>query len=166
MLEGVLRNLQQPEYLHTLLNPLPIYGLSVALIGLVLALILKSRPAEITALALIFICAAASWPTARFGEAAYDNVLTLADDDGRAWLEAHADRAESLLYVYYGLAAVAAAAIFLPRKWARTARPLAIAALVLSLASLGAGASIAYAGGKIRHKEFRTAPAPERDPAR
>ena len=166
MLDGVLRNLQQPEYLHTLLNPLPIYGLGVALIGLVLALILKSRPAEITALALIFICAAAAWPTARFGEAAYDNVLTLADDDGRAWLEAHADRAESLLYAYYGLAAVAAAAIFLPRKWAGTARPLAIAALVLSLASLGAGASIAYAGGKIRHKEFRTVPAPERDPAR
>ncbi len=166
MLEGVLRNLQQPEYVHTLLNPLPIYGLTVALIGLVIALILKSRPAEITALALVLISAAAAWLAARFGEAAYDGVLTLADDDGRAWLEAHADRAESLLYVYYCLAGLAAAAIFVPRKWPRSARPLALATLILSLVSLGVGASIAYPGGKIRHREFRTAPPPERAPGR
>ena len=163
MLEPILRNLQQPEYVHTLLNPLPIYGLTIAIIGLVLALISKSRPAELIALALVFICAAAAWPAARFGEAAYDHVLTLTDDDGRAWLEAHAERAESLLYVYYCLAGVAAAAMLLPRKWPPLARPLTLATLALALVSLAVGASIAYAGGKIRHREFRTAPAPERN---
>lgn len=163
MLEGILRGLRQPEYVHTLLNPLPIYGLGIALVGLVIALIVKSRPAEITALALVFISAAAAWPTARFGESAYDNILTLSDEDGRAWLEAHAERAESLLYVYYCLAAVAAGAIFLPRKWPGLARPLTIATLVLAIVSLAVGSSIAYAGGKIRHREFRTVPPPERN---
>ena len=165
MIETLLRDLRQPEYVHTLLNPLPIYGVALAVLGLVIALLLKSRSAEITALALLFICAAAAWPTARLGEAAYDNVLTLADDDGRAWLEAHADRAESLISVYYGLAALAAAAIFLPRKWPRLARPLIVATLLLALVSLGVGAAIAYRGGKIRHKEFRTVPPPERNRA-
>src|SRR3712207_2006567 len=166
MLEGLLRNLQQPEYVHTLLNPLPIYGLFVAVLGLLLALILKSRPAEITALALVLFSAAAAWVAARFGEAAYDNVLTLADDEGRAWLEAHAERAESLLYVYYCLAALAASALILPRKWPRSARPLALGTLLFALVSLGVGASIAYPGGKIRHREFRTAPPPERSTER
>ncbi len=166
MLEGILRNLQQPEYVHTLLNPLPIYGLGIAIVGLIVALVLRSRPAEITALTLILISAAAAWPAARFGEAAYDHVLTLADDDGRAWLEAHADRAESLLYVYYCVAGVAAAALFLPRKWPNAARPLAFVTLAFALLSLGVGASVAYPGGKIRHKEFRTVPPPERDRAR
>jgi alpha-D-ribose 1-methylphosphonate 5-triphosphate synthase subunit PhnH len=118
----------------------------------------------VTALALVFISAAAAWPTARFGERAYNNILTLADEDGRAWLEAHAERAESLLYAYYCLAALAAAAIFLPRKWRRSARPLAVATLIFAVVSLGAGASIAYAGGKIRHREFRTVPPPEKKP--
>ena len=43
----LLRDLRQPEYIHVLLNPLPVYGLLIGLIGLVLALILKSRRAQI-----------------------------------------------------------------------------------------------------------------------
>jgi hypothetical protein len=162
MIETLLRDLRQPEYVHTLLNPLPIYGLAVALLALVIALLLRSRTAEVTALVLILVCAVSVWPVVAFGERAYDNILTSSDDDGRAWLEAHEERAESLMYVFYALAAVAAAAIFVPKKWPKAAFPLTIATLLLALGSLGAGASIAYAGGKIRHREFRTVPPPEK----
>ena len=31
-METILRALQQPEYLHVLINPLPVYGLAVALL--------------------------------------------------------------------------------------------------------------------------------------
>ena len=37
----LLRDLQQPEYVHVLLNPLPVYGLLIGLIGLVLGLIFR-----------------------------------------------------------------------------------------------------------------------------
>ena len=47
MIGTLLRDLRQPEYIHVLLNPLPVYGLLIGLIGLVLALILKSRRAQI-----------------------------------------------------------------------------------------------------------------------
>ena len=160
MIETLLRDLRQPEYVHTLLNPLPIYGLAIALLALIVALLQRSRSGQVVALALVFVCALSAWPVIVFGERAYDNILTSSDDDGRAWLEAHEERAESLMYVFYACAAGAAAAIFVPMKWRNAALPLAIATLLLAIGSLGAGASIAYAGGKIRHREFRTVPPP------
>ena len=166
MVETFLRDLRQPEYVHTLLNPLPIYGLAVALLALLIALILKNRAAQTIALGLVFLCALSVWPVIVLGERAYDNVLTLSDEDGRAWLEAHEDRAERLSYVFYALAGVAFAAIVAPKRWPQTALPLTIAALLLGLGSLGAGASIASAGGKIRHREFRTVPPPPHSEAR
>jgi hypothetical protein len=160
VIDTFLRDLQQPEYLHVLLNPLPVYGLAVGLFGLVAALYLGTRGGQITALVLIFACAAAAWPVAHYGEAAESRVLAVADEDGAAWLKAHAQRAESLVYLFYALALLSAAAIFIPKKWPNTARSLAWATLVLALVSLGAGSYIAAAGGKIRHREFRSTPPP------
>ena len=160
MLETMLRDLQQPEYLHVLLNPLPIYGLLVALLGLIAATYLRSRGGQLTALILVFACALSAWPVAYHGEQAEDRVMVAVDDDGRAWLKAHEHRAEALIYFYYALALLAAAAIFAPKKWPKTARPLVFATMLLSVVSLGAGFYIAHAGGKIRHREFRTSPPP------
>jgi alpha-D-ribose 1-methylphosphonate 5-triphosphate synthase subunit PhnH len=157
--------LQQPEYLHVLLNPLPVYGLAIAVFGLITAMCLGTRGGQVTALVLIFICAASAWPVAHYGEAAEDRVLVAADNDGQAWLKAHAHRADDLIWIFYVLALVSAAAIFAPKKWPKTTRPLAVATLILAIASLGAGSYIAYAGGKIRHREFRTVPPPERPAA-
>ena len=47
------QHLSDPEYMHVLLNPLPVYGLAIAVIGLALALIFRSRPAIVVALALV-----------------------------------------------------------------------------------------------------------------
>ncbi|MCA1658868.1 MAG: hypothetical protein LC627_06180, partial [Verrucomicrobiaceae bacterium] len=77
----------------------------------------------------------------------------------------HAHRADELIWFFYALALASAAAIFLPKKWPKTAWPLTIATLILALVSLGAGGYIAYAGGKIRHREFRTSPPPKTEPS-
>jgi len=161
MIESLLRDLQQPEYLHVLLNPLPIYGLAIALFGLIAAMYLGSRGGRVTALILIFASALSAWPVAQRGEQAYDRVFVAADEDGKAWLKAHEHRAEELIYFFYALALVSAAAIFAPKKWPKTARPLVYATILLSVVSLGAGFYIAHAGGKIRHREFRTVPPPK-----
>jgi hypothetical protein len=161
MIDAILRDLQQPEYLHVLINPLPVYGLAIALFGLIAAIYLGTRGGQVTALVLVFVCAASAWPAAHYGEAAEDGVLAMADDNGQAWLKAHAHRADDLIYVFYGLALVSVAAIFAPAKWPRTARPLVVATLILAVASLGAGFYIAHAGGKIRHREFRNTPPPK-----
>src|SRR4051812_3786670 len=164
MMETLSRQLQQPEYLHVLLNPLPVYGLAIALFGLIAALYLGTRGGQVTALVLVFACAASAWPVAHYGEAAEDRVHVLADEDGSAWLKAHAQRADNFVYVFYALALLSAAAIFVPKRWPQTARPLVFATIALALVSLGAGVYIASAGGKIRHREFRSgAPPPTTD---
>jgi hypothetical protein len=160
MLQTFLRDLQQPEYVHVLLNPLPVYGLATGAIGLVIALCLRSRRAQITSLVLILIAAGSVWPVIYYGEAAYDRVLSMTDNDGEAWLKAHKQRADRFEYLFYALALLAGAAIFLPKKWPAAAMPLTVATLIAALLSLGAGGYISYAGGRIRHREFRTAPPP------
>ena len=163
-METILRDLRQPEYLHVLLNPMPVDGLAIALFGLIAATYLRSRGGQLTALVLIFACAISVWAVVRQGDLAYNPVLSMADEAGQAWLKAHVHRADNLIFLYYARAALAAAAIFVPKKWPRTARPLVFATMLLAFVSLGAGTYIAYAGGKIRHREFRNTPPPKTEP--
>lgn len=162
MIDFVTRLSRQPEYLHVLLNPLPVYGLAIAVVGLIAALILRSRPAQIVTLLLVLVSAGAAWPVYEFGEQGYDRVLSMSDDDGHAWLDEHQHRAEQLIPIFYALGILAAAAVFMPMKWPRTSTPLSILVALLGVLVLGLGGYIAYAGGKIRHKEFRTGPPPVR----
>ncbi len=164
MIDTLLRDLRQPEYIHVLINPLPIYGLLMGWIGLVIALSLKSRHAQVATLTLVLITSASAWPAYEFGEQAYDRVLSMADEDGKAWLDAHQDRAEDLIYFFYALALLSVVAIALPIKWPKSSTPLVIAVILFGAVTLGIGGYIAYAGGKIRHREFRNVPPPPKKP--
>jgi glucan phosphoethanolaminetransferase (alkaline phosphatase superfamily) len=121
---------------------------------------LRSRSAKIATLVIVLISAVSAWPTYEFGEQAEDRVLTMADDDGQAWLAAHKARAEQFIYYFYALAVLSAVAIVAPIKWKKSSMPLAVAALLMGFVVLGMGGYIAYAGGKIRHREFRNEPPP------
>jgi len=79
MLATLSQDLSQPEYIHVLLNPIPVYGLTMGIIGLIIALFLRSRPAQIATLALILLSGAIVWPVVHYGEAGYDRVLAMAD---------------------------------------------------------------------------------------
>lgn len=151
---------RQPEYIHVLLNPLPIYGLAIGWVGLVIAFLLRSRRAQITTLILLLVSAGSAWPVYEFGEDGYDRVLSMSDDAGRAWLDEHQHRAERLIWCFYALAILSAIAIGLPAKWPKTSVPLVVVTILLGLIVLGMSGYIGYAGGKIRHKEFRTEPPP------
>ena len=160
MMEGFFRALRQPEYVHVLLNPLPVYGLLISWIALIAALISKSRRAHVVTLILVFITSISAWPVYEFGEQGYDRVLTMTDDDGHAWLDEHQDRAQKVIYLFYVVAALTAAAILVPLRWPKSSVPLGIAVVLLGAITLGSGCYIAYAGGKIRHREFRNERAP------
>jgi hypothetical protein len=163
-MQGLLRALRQPEYVHVLLNPIPVYGLLVAWIGLVISFFLKSRRAQIAMLALVLITAGSAWPVFEYGEQGYDRVLAMSDDDGQAWLDDHQARAEKFIYVFYALAFVSAAAIIVPIRWPKSSAALVITVILLAAAVLGCGTYIAYAGGKVRHREFRNEPPPPKKP--
>src|SRR5437762_13265524 len=160
MIDGFLRGLRQPEYVHVLLMPLPQYRLLISLIALIAALTSKSRRAHIVALIIVFITSISAWPVFEFGQQGYDRVLTMTDGDGHAWLDEHQERAEKVIYIFYALATLSVTAIFVPLRWPKSSVPLAIALVLLGAAALGSGCYIAYAGGKVRHREFRNEPAP------
>jgi hypothetical protein len=158
--DALLRDLRQPEYIHVLINPLPIYGLLMSWIGLIIAFFLRSRRAQIATLALVLISSVSAWPVYEFGEQGYDRVLSMADADGQAWLDEHKDRAEDLIYIFYALAVLSAIAIAAPIKWPRSSFPIVVAVILLGAVTLGTGGYIAYAGGRIQHREFRNEPPP------
>lgn len=153
--------LQQPEYLHVLLNHLPIYGLAVALLSLALALVTRNRGAQWIALVCVLVTAGSAWPVYASGEAAYKPVRRVADEAGTDWLDAHMDRAEETIFTFAILAGLAALALVLPRFWPKTATILAVLTLVAGCGCLGVGTYVAYAGGKIRHPELRHSPPPK-----
>jgi hypothetical protein len=152
------------EHVHVLLNHLPVIGLALGILALVLALLLRSRPAQIVALVLVLVSAASAWPVNFTGQRAYEPMRGVVDDAGADWLDAHMDRAEKAAPAFYALALLAIAALAAPRKWPRSALPLAWATLALALLCEGASGWIALAGGQIRHPEFRTEAAPASEP--
>lgn len=158
-----LSKVMKPEHLHVILNHLPVLGLGLGIFALLLALLMKSRPAQIVGLAVILICSGSAYPVLRLGQEGYRNVRRIADEPGQDWLDAHMDRAEDWIGIYYALTALSLAALIVPRYKPRTAVPLAVLTLILSAASFGAGVWISDFGGKVRHSEFRTGPPPAGD---
>jgi predicted ABC-type exoprotein transport system permease subunit len=159
-LHDFLQQLRQPEYVHVLLNPIPVYAMASGILALVVALILRSRPAQITAYVIVLVASLSVWPVREYGERAYDRVYAMSDKDAQQWLDVHMHRADLGSWVFYATALVAAVALILPKFRPRTQLPLALATLVFALASLRVGAWISHAGGKIRHSEFRNGPPP------
>lgn len=146
---------QAAEYVHVLLNPLPIYGLALGVFALGARLLARSRPAQAIAPGIFVVTAASAWPVAHYGKKAYARVRQKADEAGQPWLDEHMDRAEKSIYAFYITAALAAVTLAEMKKFPKAATPLTIATLVTALASVGLDVWIAKAGGQIRHPEFR-----------
>jgi len=154
----MLQSLKQPEYVHVLLNPMPVYGLACGVLGLVVALVMKSAQARLVAMVIIIVASASVWPVVRYGHRGYDRVYAMSNAEGQQWLDVHVDRAADGQYVFYAAGLVALATILIPGKFPRTAVPLVVATLAVALAALATGAWISHAGGQVRHSEFRNGP--------
>ena len=148
--------LDQPEYVHAVINHFPLVGLLVAMLALLAALVIRNRNATLLGLALVALLALSAWPVAEYGEDAYDRVLSMSDEAGGKYLAQHRELASRWLFLYYVTAGVAGLGFALAWKCPRTLVFSSILALVLAAGSLGAGIVIAKAGGCIRHREFRT----------
>ena len=152
--------LDQPEYVHVLLNHLPLTGLFVAVLFLAAAVVINRRPALFLGLALVSLMALTAWPVSIFGEHAYDRVLSMSDTAGEAWLKHHAQLAHHWIFVYYLTSFLGMAAMFAGWKRPGILRTASLVVVLMALGALVAGTIIAESGGKIRHREFRYGPPP------
>jgi hypothetical protein len=151
----VFKLLQQPEYVHVLINHLPLTGLFAALLCLIGALVTRNRAAIYLGMALVSVFALSVWPVSEYGEDGYDRVYSMADDAGGTYLKQHKELAERWTWVFYVTAAVSAVGMVAGWKWPKCLWATAFAVALLTTGSLCAGAVIADYGGKVRHPEFR-----------
>lgn len=151
---------QQPEYIHVLINHLPLEGMVAAGFVLLLGLCLRSIPIRMTGCLLLILAGLSFWPAEEWGEKGYDRVYAMSNTEGQRWLDTHADRAGDCAWLFYATAVMGAAALAMEWRKLRGAVWVTSLALIGSAACLGAGFWIAEAGGKVRHSEFRSGPAP------
>lgn len=147
---------QKPEYLHVVINHLPVYGLAVSSLALLIGILFRSRSVQMAGCFLVALTALSYWPVADTGGDAYDRVKSMSNEAARKWLDVHADRAGQSAWIFYTTAALAAAgfvALWRQWKWAFAAVALVF---LFSAGTVGTSFWIASAGGKIRHSEFRT----------
>jgi len=81
-MKTLFQHLNEPEYMHVLLNPLPVYGLAFGTLALALALFLRNYRVTVAALVLVFVGAISAWPVYQYGESAYDRVKSMSDPAG------------------------------------------------------------------------------------
>lgn len=147
--------LRQPEYVHVLLNPLPVYGLALGLLASVFAWAARSRPAQGLALALICVAGLSAWPAAHFGEAGYDRVYSMSGPEAQKWLNWHQHLAERAAWACYAAALLAIVSLSALRRGWRSYRAAALLTVGCAILGLALGGFAGYAGGRIRHSEFR-----------
>src|SRR2546426_5383487 len=75
----------KPEYLHVLLNPLPVYGLALAVLSLAAALLARSKKGQVITLVLIVLCSASAWPVLVYGQHGYNRLYQQLDYDSQGW---------------------------------------------------------------------------------
>jgi len=159
-LQQMLEALKRPEYVHVLLNPLPVYGMMMALLALVLGLITGNKGAQMVALVLMVLVCGSVWPVVEFGEKAAAHLATTLDADGLRWLRLHEQRAEVAAWAYYVTGVMALVTLLVKWKLPKFERWLTTLVLVAALTALGFGGWVAHAGGQVRHVEFRTGSPP------
>ena len=147
------------EYLHVLLNPLLGYGLGIGVVVLAFGLLARNKPTRKVGLIVTAVCAASAWPVLYFGQHGYNSLSPLLDTESHQWLDAHMERAERFIYVFYATAVLAIVALAFSKK-PKASFVLALLTLAMGACSLGIGAWIARAGGQISHSEFREEGAP------
>ncbi|MDX1732891.1 MAG: hypothetical protein R3228_00940 [Halioglobus sp.] len=147
--------LGDPAYRHVLLNHLPIAGLAVAWLALACGLALRQRAITLLGLALVALTAGAALPVAQFGDAAYPAIYDALDGHGRAWLDHHAEVAETWLPLLLAAAAAAVLAAVIGAARPRLLGAASVLVLLLSAAALVGVATIARTGGQVQHPEFR-----------
>ena len=152
---AMMHHLSQPEYVHVLLNPMPLYGMAAGAFLLVWSRLRNPDEFPEGALLWIILTAIITGVAVYFGIQGYENVGAVADAHGNRWLAHHKARALSLMYVFY-LAGISALGTLVSQRYKpRLAKGLVWLTLFLTIASIGAASWISHAGGQVIHAEFR-----------
>ena len=157
-LKVMMSHLKQPEYIHVIINVMPLVGMGLGAALLLAGLRLESEGMREAGLALVVLAGVITFPTVKFGQHAYDRLYEQIPMEAQQWLDVHMSRAEKLQWFFYLTAALAAWALVSSRKKKPAAARQAQAALAAAGLCAALAGWISHAGGQVRHSEFRLGP--------
>ena len=157
-LKVMMGHLKQPEYIHVIINVMPLVGMGLGATLLLAGLWLESEGIREAGLALVVLAGVITFPTIKFGQHAYDRIYEQIPMEAQQWLDVHMSRAENLQWFFYLTGVLAAWALVSSRK----KKPAAVRQAQATLAAAGLCTALAgwisHAGGQVRHSEFRLGP--------
>ena len=157
-LKVMMGHLKQPEYIHVLINVMPLVGMALGAALLLAGLGLKSEGIREGGLALVVLAGVITFPTIAFGQRAYDRLYEQIPLEAQQWLDVHMNRAEKLQWIFYLTAALALWALVNSRMKKPSAVRQAQAAMAAAGLCAALAAWISHAGGQVTHSEFRMGP--------
>ena len=142
-------------HLHIAVNHIPIIGIVFGLGILLAGLLFRSIAVKNTAYVVFITSAIAAYASISTGGGAAGMVKDMPDIT-REIIHTHAEAAEKLAFLLYGLGLLSLMGIFFNRKNSSAAKYTGF--VVLILAAVGCWLSLAAGttGGEIRHSEIRS----------
>lgn len=98
------QSIREPEYLHLLMEPLPLYGLGLGLMFFILAFVFGERRCRLVALVLICVSCASVWPYTDLRAKATPRILATRPPEYASMIREQTERRLAWNWPYYAMA--------------------------------------------------------------
>jgi IS1 family transposase len=106
------QSVRDPEYLHLLIEPLPLYGLGIGLMCFVIAFVFGERRSRLLALGLIVLSCASVWPYNDLREKATARIIATRPPDYENVIRQQTQRRKDWAWPYYAMTVLTFIAVF------------------------------------------------------
>ncbi len=110
-LKDLWQGLRDPEYLHLLLEPLPLYGLAAGLLFLLVAHLTGETKSRLLALVVITASCASVWPYQELRQQATPRILATRDPALGPLIRGQTERRGNCNWAFYTVACLGAGAL-------------------------------------------------------
>lgn len=109
-------NIRDPEYLHLLLEPLPLFGLGLGLTFLIVSFVFGEVRSRMLALVVICLSCASVWPYVDLRDKATPRILATRAPEFAPLIQAQTQRRKDWAWPYYAMAVFSLIALFSSRS--------------------------------------------------
>jgi hypothetical protein len=110
------QNIRDPEYLHLLLEPLPLYGLGLGLVFVIVSLVFGEIKSRMLALAVICVSCASVWPYIDLRDKATPRILATRSPEFAPLFLQQTQRRKYWSWPYYAMTLFSGIALFSARS--------------------------------------------------
>lgn len=122
------QNVRDPEYLHLLLEPLPLYGLGIGLTFVIVSFVFGELKSRMLALGIICVSCASVWPYIDLRDKATPRILATRSPEYAPLIQEQTQRRKDWSWPYYLMALASLAALATTRH--PKGRPLLVGVVI------------------------------------